>query len=124
MARPEKLNVDKVLGQFLSEGLSVSTIAAEHKVPIGTIYALLDRNAVPVRPESRITESNHEWDGLIEEYYKSPDPIAVVCARWGTSASVLYREIGRRGLSVRIRKKRRSPIMSREVAAVLRDLDD
>jgi hypothetical protein len=107
MARPEEVNVDKVLGQFLSEGMEVSAIAEGAEVADSTIYSILERNGVPVRQEGSVVDATPEYDGLVEEYYKSPDPIEVIAARWGTSSSQLYRELGKRGMSVRRKRARR-----------------
>lgn len=121
MPRPEEVDADKVIGQFLSEGLSVAEIALEHSVEPSTVYAILESNGIPVRPEGRVVDKDPELDGLIEEYYKSSDPMEVIAARWGTSVPRLYREIGRRGMSVRKRRGRRgrASVASRELRNVV-----
>jgi transposase-like protein len=123
MARPEEIDVDKVLGQFLMEDLEVAEIARGHGVPVGTIYSILESNGVPVRPPGRTPEEMEELDRLVKEYYESPDPIHVICGRYGTSPSVLYKEIGRRGMSVRRRRTaRRGRVVTRDLRRELAEV--
>lgn len=127
MSRPEELDIDTIIGQYLSEGMEPSEIAKLHGCATSSVYAALQRNGIPVREKGRLVKPVENLDTLVEDYYSSPDPLAVICARHGTSTSRLYQEIGFRGLSIRRRRRRRSPaqMVPREVKEVLADgLDD
>lgn len=105
VARPEELDADTVIGQYL-EGYEVGLIAMYHSATAAAIYAILERNSIPLRSRKSLSkEPDPALDGMVDEYFASSQPIAWVTAKWGVSPGRLYRELALRGLEVRQRKR-------------------
>lgn len=118
MARPETLDADTIIGMYVQEGLEVRKIAERVGAPVGSVYAVLYRNGVELRPR-RPAGPDPALDALIEEYFESTEPIDLITAKHGVSTGRLYRELGLRGLSTR--KVKREAEMEELVGARLRE---